>query len=327
MLLKFFKGSAPSVIAVIIVLSVLLWLKSFINPAYAPFYFDDYSMPLYALLKTVTRGNLMLEIAISFTFTLISALYLIQINTKHILIKYRTYLPALLYIVLASSFTPLQRLNPAVISSIFILIAIEYILSTYEKRNSLDSFFRANFFIGIGSLIYLPMALFVIPVFISLIILNSTGIRQWLSAFFGFIAPWFFAFVYYYVWHNSSDMLFAIISESLTPIKTSTFYGVPFSVFYSFIGLLLILSVFFLLGNLPTQKINIRKYYSVLIWLVLFSAVIAFFSPFSSIEIVYIAALPSSFIIANFFTFAKNKFWTELFFWILLIVSASLQFI
>jgi hypothetical protein len=327
MLLKFFKGSAPSVIAVIIVLSVLLWLKSFINPTNTTFYFDDYSMPLYALLKTVTRGNLMLEIAISFTFTLISALYLIQINTKHILIKYRTYLPALLYIVLASSFTPLQRLNPAVISSLFIIIAIEYILSTYEKRNSLDSFFRANFFIGIGSLIYLPMALFVIPVFISLIILNSTGIRQWLSAFFGFIAPWFFAFVYYYVWHNSSDMLFAIISESLTPIKTSTFYGVPFSVFYSFIGLLLILSVFFLLGNLPTQKINIRKYYSVLIWLVLFSAVIAFFSPFSSIEIVYIAALPSSFIIANFFTFAKNKFWTELFFWILLIVSASLQFI
>jgi len=326
MLLKFFKGSAPSVIAVIIVLSVLLWLKSFINPTNTTFYFDDYSMPLYALLKTVTRGNLMLEIAISFTFTLISALYLIQINTKHILIKYRTYLPALLYIVLASSFTPLQRLNPAVISSLFIIIAIEYILS-YEKRNSLDSFFRANFFIGIGSLIYLPMALFVIPVFISLIILNSTGIRQWLSAFFGFIAPWFFAFVYYYVWHNSSDMLFAIISESLTPIKTSTFYGVPFSVFYSFIGLLLILSVFFLLGNLPTQKINIRKYYSVLIWLVLFSAVIAFFSPFSSIEIVYIAALPSSFIIANFFTFAKNKFWTELFFWILLIVSASLQFI
>ncbi len=326
MLLKFFKGSAPSVIAVIIVLSVLLWLKSFINPAYTPFYFDDYSMPLYALLKAVTRGNLMLEIAFSFTFTLISALYLIQINTKHILIKYRTYLPAFLYFFLASSFTPLQRLNPAVISSLFIIIAIEYILSTYEKRNSLDSFFRANFFIGIGSLIYLPMALFVIPVFISLIILNSAGIRQWLSAFFGFIAPWFFVFVYYFVWHNSSEMLFTIISESLTPIKTSTFYGISFSVFYSFIGLLLILSVFFLLGNLPTQKINIRKYYSVLIWFVLFSAIIAFFSPFSSIEIVYIAALPSSFIIANFFTFAKSKFWTELFFWILLIFSATLQF-
>ncbi|HCY00363.1 MAG TPA: hypothetical protein DG754_09515, partial [Bacteroidales bacterium] len=117
-----------------------------------------------------------------------------------------------------------------------------------------------------------------------------------------------------------------IIGQSLLPIGEGIFHGIAFTVFYSFIGLLLVISLLFLLRNLPTQKINIRKYYSLFIWMVLFSAILVLFSSFSSIEMVYLAAIPSTFIIANYFTFAKSKFWTELFFSIMLVLTIAIQF-
>jgi hypothetical protein len=175
-------------------------------------------------------------------------------------------------------------------------------------------------------MIYLPLAVFIVLAFLSIIILNNSGIRQWFAVLFGFITPWFFAFIYYVVWHDSTGMLFKIIAQSLIPIGDNHFYGVAFTVFYSFIALLLVVSLLFLLGNLPTQKINIRKYYSLFIWMVLLSAILVLFSTFSSIEMVYLAAVPSTFIIANYFTFAKSKFWAELFFSIMLAITIAIQF-
>jgi hypothetical protein len=326
MLLKFFKGLTPAILATIILTSLLIWGKSLFSTEVFSFYFDNYPMPLYVLIKGLMGEHTLIEKIVALIITIASALYLIQLNTKHILIKYRTYLPVLLYIIFTSSFIPLQRINPAVFASPFLILATDNLLSSYEGKNSLDHFFRASFYIGIGSMIYLPLAAFIILASISLIILNNTGIRQWFVVLFGFITPWFFAFIYYFVWHNSSGMLFKIIGQSLLPIGEGIFHGIAFTVFYSFIGLLLVISLLFLLRNLPTQKINIRKYYSLFIWMVLFSAILVLFSSFSSIEMVYLAAIPSTFIIANYFTFAKSKFWTELFFSIMLVLTIAIQF-
>lgn len=327
MLLKFFKGSTPAILATIILTSLLIWGKSLFSPEVFSFYFDDYPMPLYALFKGLMGEHILIEKIVTLIITIASALYLIQLNTKHILIKYRTYLPVLLYILFTSSFIPLQRINPAVFASPFLILATDNLLSSYESRNSLDRFFRASFYIGVGSLIYLPLAIFIALAFLSLIILNNTGIRQWLAVLFGFITPWFFAFIYYFVWQNSARTLFKIIAQSLIPIGENHSYGVAFTIFYPFIGLLLVISLLFLLRNLPTQKINIRKYYSLFFWMVLLSGVLVLFSTFSSIEMVYLAAVPSTFIIANYFTFAKSKFWTELFFSIMLAITILIQFL
>lgn len=327
MLLKFFKSSTPGILVAIIAMSFLIWAKSIFSSQLFSFDFDSYPMPLYVLIKNLMGGNILIEKIIALIITIASALYLIQLNTKHILIKYRTYLPALLYILFASSFVPLQRINPAVFASPFLILAIDNLLSSYENKNPLDRFFKASFLIALGSLIYLPLGVFIILVFISLIILNNNGIRQWLTVLFGFITPWLLALIYYFVWHSSPEMLFTIVSHALAPIGIIGYYGLAFTVFYSFVSFLLLISLFFLLGNLPTQKINIRKYYSLFIWMGLFSAVIALFLAFSSIEIVYLAAIPSTFVIANYFTFAKSKFWSELFFSILLILTALVQFL
>lgn len=144
MLLKFFRQSLPQVILVIILMSVLLWLRSFFSDMVEPFYFESIQMPFYSLVVKWISNNLLLGRIIAFIVMLITGFYLLQINSKHIVIKQRTYLLSLFYIILVSSLLSLQQLNPAVFASFFFVLAIDHILSIYHKEVVLDNLFRAD---------------------------------------------------------------------------------------------------------------------------------------------------------------------------------------
>ncbi|PKP36246.1 MAG: hypothetical protein CVT98_08530, partial [Bacteroidetes bacterium HGW-Bacteroidetes-15] len=155
----------------------------------------------------------------------------------------------------------------------------------------------------------------------------SIGFRDWIVSLFGLITPWFFLFFYHYFFNNNIDAVPDMISKAIEPIDVIRNYGVLFSAFYSFIGLLLIITSIYLLGSFPTQKISTRKYLGIFLWFLLISTLIAFFSGFSSIEIIYLAAMPATFIFSNFFTFSRNRFWPEFFFTILFSIAVLMQFL
>ena len=90
MLLKFFKRQLPTVFSAIILIAILVWLRTLIGIDSLPFYFDENGMPFYELMLRLTGGNTFIESLLALTAMLLTAIYLIQLNTKHILIKYRT---------------------------------------------------------------------------------------------------------------------------------------------------------------------------------------------------------------------------------------------
>lgn len=327
MLLKFFKRPLPSVFTAIIIIAILSWLKSFLSEENFPFYFDNNAMPLYSIVLNIVNGSVFWERALAFLVIVISALYLIQLNTKHILIKYRTYLPTLFFILLSSSFLPLQRINPAIFATFFLILALDNLFSAYESSKSLDHLYKASFLVSIASLFYFPAIFYIGLVIISLFILRSIGFRDWIVSIFGFITPWFFLFFYHYFFNNNIQAIPDIVSNAIEPIDVIRYYGVVFTVFYSFAGFILIISSIFLLSSFPTQKISTRKYLGIFLWFIIISTLIAFFSRFSSIEIIYLAAIPATFIFSTFFTFSRNRFWPEFFFTTLVLVAVLMQFL
>lgn len=326
MLLKFFRGSAPAVLFATILTALLIWSKSFFLLESSPLVHET-GMPLYNLLIGLFGDNLLLEKIAAFVITSASAFYLIHLNTKHIIIKHRSYLLALFYIVLSSAYIPLQYINPALVATPFLILAIDNLLGIYEGKDFLDRLFKAGFLLGIGSLIYLPLASFLILAFIGVIILNNSGARQWFSLLFGFIAPWFLMFSYFFLRYESVEGLTSLISNILTPAVTFSLQDTCFIVFYSFSALLLIFSSLYALRDLSTQKISVRKFYILFAWIIVFSAGVSILTSFSSIEMLYIGAIPVAFIMANYFSFARNRFWPELFLTLLLALSVGCQFI
>jgi len=326
MLLKFFKQTLPQIIIVIIVLAILIWLKSFLTDSVFSFYFDSIKMPFYDFITKWLHEGLFKSSLISFVVMLITAFLLLQINSKHIVIKQRTYLPAFFFVILASGFLPVQRINPAIFSSFFLVFAIDHILSIYHKESVLDNLYRAGFFIALASLFYAPSIFYIVAVFLSLISIRTFNIREWIVPIIGLLTPWFFFFFYHYFVNSDLTISYRVIVYNLFTEINPISSGV---LFYSFIGysiILFMITGIFLLNSLPNQKISVRKYHGVFFWFNLVTALIVLFIPACSIEILYVAVIPVSFQFAHYFTLSNRKFWPSFLFFLLLGIVALLQF-
>jgi hypothetical protein len=326
MLLRFFKQSLPQVIVMIILLTILMWLHSFINNDVFPFYFDSIKMPFYSFVTSGFLNNTLYAKIIAFAVMLLTGLYLLQINSKYIIIKQRTYLPAFFYFILISCFITLHQINPAVFASFFIALVFSHILSIYHKEDVLDNLFRAGFYLSIASLFYAPSILYFLAILLSIASIRSFNIREWLVAFFGLITPWFFFLIYHYLVSYDLSATHRVLNLNLFTEVNNDSKGFLLYVFYTYFILLFAYTGIFLVNTLPTQKISVRKYHGAFFWFNLVSVAIIIFIPTVSIEIAYIALIPVTFQFTHYFTSSNRRFWPNFLFVILLVISTLMQF-
>jgi len=326
MLLKFFKQTLPQVIIMILLFTVLMWLRSFISDQTYPFYFDSIKMPLYALITNWLSSNMLWGKITAFTVLLFTGFYLLQINSKHIVIKQRTYLPAFLYLILVSSFVTLHQINPAVFASLLIVLAFDHILSIYHKENVLDNLFRASFYLAVASLFYAPSILYFIAFLLSIISIRSFNLREWFAAVFGLITPWFFYFFYQYFVNSDLLSAYRTLNLNLFTEVNNDSNGILLYIFYAYCMLLFIISGFFLVNTLSNQKISVRKFHGTFFWFNLVSIAIIILIPSVSVEIAYIVLIPIIFQFTHYFTTSNRKFWPSFLFLLLIVTSFLMQF-
>jgi hypothetical protein len=326
MILKFFKQTLPQVIVIFVLLTILLWLRSFYNSDVFPFYFDSIKMPFYSLITNWLTNNIFYSRIFTFGVMLFTGFYLLQINSKHIIIKQRTYLPAFFYLILISSIRPLHQINPSVFAAFFIVFTLDHILSIYHKEDVLDNLFKAGFYIAIASLFYAPAILYFIAVLLSIISIRSFNLRECCVAILGFFTPWFFYFFYHYFFSNDLLAIFRILNLNLFTEVNNDNNGVLLYVCAIYLLILFMITGVFLVKTLPIQKISVRKFHGAFFWFNLTSIAIIFLIPSVSLEIVYIAIIPITFQFAHYFTTSNRKFWPEFFFISLIAISILMQF-
>ncbi len=325
MLLKFFKQTLPQVIVAIIILSILLWMRSFLSEQIAPFYFESLKMPLYSIVSDWFSANALWGKIVTFIVLLFTGFYLLQINSKHIVIKQRTYLISFFYIIVISSLLIIQQINPSVFAAFFMVFAVDHILSIYHKEQALDNLFKAGFFIAISSLFYAPAIFYFIAVILSIISIRSFNLREWFAVIFGLLTPIFFYLFYFYFFKN--DLYSAINLYKINLFtEVNSIYSPSLFVFYAFGALLFIITGLFLVKTLSSQKISVRKFHGVFFWFNLVSALIIFLIPCVSIEIFFIALVPIVFQFTHYFTTTTKRFWPNLLFLSFFVFALLLQF-
>ena len=130
MFLKLCKSGQPAVLLFIPVLTILIWLKYLILPQPVSIAFEPYPMPLYQWISSLLENQIVLSKIVTLVLLIFIALWLSMMNTKFILMEKRSYLPAIIYLLIASSYLPLQQLNPAVFASVFLVFSIEIMLDS-----------------------------------------------------------------------------------------------------------------------------------------------------------------------------------------------------
>jgi hypothetical protein len=73
------------------------------------------------------------------------------------------------------------------------------------------------------------------------------------------------------------------------------------------------------------KKIKSRKTFTELYWALILAFVVYFAVPSASVELIWLAGIPISYIMAHYFIFSRKKLFPEIFFTVMFIVVAFLQ--
>ena len=326
MILRFFKGTGPGVLILIIITLVAVWIGAFLHPVMNSSY--DYEidpMPLYRLLKLIIGSNVFFGQVFSFLMVGLMSVLLVNFNTNEVFIGERTFLPAVFFILGIGLFPQNQLLNPVLPASLFLLIAIMKIIEGYHKQTTAYNFFDAGILISTGSLFYANLIWFGILIIIGIMLLRTVNFMEITISILGLLTPWLITFGLYYVAGSGLRSLIFLIKDNLFSNSIKLHLTSLYIVALIFTGIVVIVSIAYLLMLMNTKKIKSRKTFSLLLWAFIISLGVYFVMPSASVDIVYIICVPGSYILAHYFAINKKKLVPEIFFSLLLIFVMMIQ--
>jgi len=325
MFLRFFRSTSAPIILLIPFLGLLLWLHAFMSPSTTEFFFDKTQMPLYKFFTDLFNIQSFPSIFITFSLVVIQGFLLVRLNTRFIFINNRSYFPALFFIMITSAIPDLQKINPVIFSGFFLLLALEKIFESYGDNRLAYDYFVAAFYLSIGSLFYPFLIFFMLTIWICLIVFRPFNWREWLFTFIGYALPIFFIFCFYYLVHDQPFRLVSDVKAIFSYKFVSPEYSLPVIVFLCFILFLIVLSSQYLLRTYQSKKIFPRKAFTVFLWLFINTALVFLLISKASIELIFLGAIPVSFLLAHYFAFVKSVFWGNVFISVLFILLLAIQ--
>lgn len=326
MLLRLFKGTGPGVIFLIIVTLLAVWTSAFINlQGHFSLYFDLDPMPLYGILSYLIGTNPLPGIIFTLALVSLVALLLVNLNTTLFFINERTFLPAVIYILLSGLFPQYQLMNPALFSGIFLMLAIRRITDAYRVQGIAYNFFDAGFLIGTGSLFYANLIWLGLLIIIGIALLRTMILKEIAISVLGLATPFILTFGIYYVAGKDLKDLWSLLGYNLFSKTASYAFSQLTVVTLILIGLTTLVSVAYLLRVMDTKKIKSRKTFYLLLWAFIISISIFFAFSSVSVEIVWLAGIPLSYILSHYFVFVKKKLIPEILFSLFFVLIALIQ--
>jgi hypothetical protein len=282
-------------------------------------------MPLYGLMKFLINNNHNLGVILSFLIVSLMAFLMVNFNTTVFFINERTFLPALIYVLLGGFFPDHQLMNPVLPASIFLILAIIRIIDGYHKSGTAYNYFDAGILISTGSLFYANLIWFGLLVIIGIALIRTDNLKEIVISILGLLTPYFITFSLYYVIGKDMGALVKLLGNNL--FDKSTYYPFPRLTIAALIfsGALIFVSLIQLIKHMNTKKIKSRKTFSLMIWAFIISIIIYFALPSASVEIVWLTSIPVSYFLTHYFVFTKKKLVSEILFSLLFVFVLLIQ--
>lgn len=325
-MLKFFKGTGPGVIFIIAILSGALWLKAFLNPQMAgTAYFDTNPMPLYGIIQSIIGINPLSGVIFSFLILIIMLFLLVNFNTSVFFINERTFLPAVIYLLFSALFPEIQVMNPVLPAVLFLLLAFIRIMDAYRKPGIAYNFFDAALLISIGSLIYTNLIWFGLLVIVGIALLRTGNIKEIALCITGLAVPYILTFGLFYVLGKNIGVFLSDIHYNLFGESPGYAFTRLSFIILIYLGLLIIISIGYLYLQMNSKKIKSRKTFYLLLWSFVVTVVLYLAIPTISVEIIWIAGIPTTYFLTHYFVFVRKKLVPEILFTGLLLLVLFLQ--
>jgi Family of unknown function (DUF6427) len=250
---------------------------------------------ILALLLIITNGYL-----------------LIQLNTVHIFIPFRSQLPLFFYVTLTISLTRLHHLTPALIASTLMIFVFYRIFSTYRVDRTSINFLDAGLLLATASLFYFPAIFFFFFLLAGMILIRPFQWREWVFVFIGVCIPYAFVMSGYYLLDIPLSNLSDGMAEAFNRVQKNLSFNQV--IYWSYVLLLTAITSYYIATAIDSMKIHARKFFLVFLVFFLVATLIFLIIGGAGTSMVYFAAIPLSYLFSHYFVKCRRNWINDLFF-------------
>ncbi len=301
MLIRLFKSRQQFVIILILILAFAFWLPSFLIHKTSSFVFDYYPTPIYRPFQFIEYSYPVIATMFSLVLLITIGFMLARLNVRFFFIQTRTQLPAFFYILICSSFIPLNRLNPALIGCFFVVLAIYKIFDSYKKEKLCYNFFDAALLISVASLFYFNYIFLITVIWAGLILLRPFILREWIFTLVGISIPYILILSYYYLGDIDINGVIDTYRSYFSYRRYDIKINLSYKLLIAYYLLMLIIGSVYMVSVYATRKIYSRKYLMFFFWLFIFTIAVYCFVPSAGYEMILISSISISFLYTHYF--------------------------
>ena len=283
-------------------------------------------MPVWDFLVAPYLGYSRFTAALaSYVLVLLTGLSINRMVARYGMLRKQSMMVLIMYGLLSSAFLSVQKLSPVWFFVFFFIIGLERIFSGVQKHNPTANCFDAAFFMGLGSLFYAKGVFFFPLLLIAIGVLRLASFRSVTASVLGLLLPFILSFVWYFYW-NKGFVFFDILNENLVANPGQYNHGAYSRVYMGLIIFITGLSILATVRQMGTQKVIVRRYHRVFIWVILLSAA-AVLTPFFSMEMLPLAAVGATVTLTNWLESVSRKMVKEIIFLLIVLITLAGQFL
>lgn len=175
----------------------------------------------------------------SFILVLINAVTVNAIYNEHEFQERNSYLPALIYVGVSTTFASFYRIESTHFIHLFVVLFLHQVFLLKPNDKNVNLIFNAGFFIAVAATLS-PVLCIGLPIYISIIFLSrAIHAKEVLLFLLGFILPFYFVFSFQYIaFHRLSVAPFTFVSlnRSFNPTLIYTLIISFLIILFSFWG-------------------------------------------------------------------------------------------
>lgn len=235
---------------------------------------------------------------------------------KYDVLPERTFLPALIYVVLSFWFFDFFSLAPVMIAITFMLPAVDQVFRMLKNGNTDYGMFFVGFCIACATLCYFPSFVFLLMLCLVLLFYTSTLPRRYAILLFGFLFPLILCSTYFFYFSA-----FGAFAEDflLHNLKMETIKNVSF---FDMLKLIVLPLVFLIMAFLKVSNVGLVIFQSkcrkvMFYWIVLAAMSFLFGNQTAPFQL-YLFVPPLAYYLTHYFILIRRKLLRGLMFYLLM---------
>lgn len=303
--------SGTATFVTVLLACIACWVVSYLNSVGYPVYGEVTAPPLWNALCKVLPGKAF-TYAIGMMLMLGGAFLLHRANYILVLIREKTLLPFLFYVLFISTNPDFLPLKSTSVGVFCLILAIYQLFTSYHDPQAKSNAYNAALLIGIGSLLWIHILWFIPLFWVGMYNFRTLNLRTFLASLLGVGTVYWFL-LGWCIWFADFTP-FTIPFATLFRLNLLMPAGIGL---VDWIGILLMaalttVSAINIITHEYEDTLRTRQFLSFLILMAICTFAMYFLYEQASEEFLETACIPASILIAHFFTVMRGRivFWT-----------------